>query len=145
MTKGEQSKTGKATKAYSEQAKLRHRGMFIDLTDFILEWRHRNEGTRLPPEAMMRDFLNSRGWTATRGGPVSTRTVQEMIETITGGEEYFPSPTDEWHARRAGKVLPNTEFGTIAISPDDWAEFCEEVRDGWTPRWRRNRNEDVTP
>jgi hypothetical protein len=108
--------------------------MFIDLSAFILRWRMENE-RRYPPEPEMRDYLKSRGWKATKGGDITVRTVQEMMATITDGEDVFPPARLDRIASNGGIALQDTEIATVAIDPQAWAEYCEEVRDGWKPSW----------
>jgi hypothetical protein len=136
VTKEEQKKTAIATDAYSAQARLRRTGMFIDLAAFILSWRSENEGRRYPPEPEMRDYLRSRGWTAPKGGAVSIGTIQNMMQSMTSGEDIFPHAALDRIAVGDAIALPGTEIATVAIDPEAWAHFCDEIRDGWQPSWR---------
>lgn len=142
MTKGEHSRASAATKAYSDQANQRRIGMFIDLAAEILRWRSRDadededQGRRYPSERHLRDYLRSRDWKTARGGEVSIRTVQEVMESMTHGSDVFPAPNADFAAKNANVALPGTEIATVVITPDEWAEFCEEIRDGWKPSWR---------
>lgn len=148
MTKGEHSRASAATQAYSDQAKQRRIGMFIDLAAEILRWRSRDadededQGRRYPSERHLRDYLRSRGWKATRGGEVSIRTVQEVMESMTSGTDIFPAPNADFVAKKSNVALPGTEIATVAITPDQWNEFCEEIRDGWKPSWRERKLTD---
>lgn len=110
--------------------------MFIDLAGFILRWRIGNGSDRYPPESEMRDYLNVRGWTAPRGGKVSYRAVQEMMRFMADDQKAFPPTRLDRIAVDQSISLPGTEIGTVAIKPDDWADFGEAVSLGWSPSWR---------
>ncbi len=91
----------------------------------------------------MRDYLKARGWRTKpsqakpNGGEITIRTIQEIMLTMTDGEDIFPPANLDRIAVNADRVaLPGTEIATVHISPRDWAEFCDEVRDGWKPTWQ---------
>lgn len=117
--------------------------MFIDLAGFILSWRAGNAGKRYPTEAAMRDHLIARGWktkpsrTKPEGGEITIRTVQEVMATLTDGEDIFPLANLDRIAVNVDKLaLPGTEIATVHVDPQDWADFANELRDGWKPTWR---------
>jgi len=117
--------------------------MFIDLAGFILSWRADNPGRFYPPEAAMRDHLIARGWKTKpsrakpEGGEITIRTVQEMMVTMTDGEDVFPPANlDRIAVNVDGVALPGTEIATVHVNPQHWVEFSDEVRDGWKPTWR---------
>lgn len=124
--------------------------MFIDLAGFILSWRADNLGKRYPPEAVMRDYLIAQGWRTKpsrakpEGGEITIRTVQEIMVTMTNGEDVFPPANlDRIAVNVDGEALPGTEIATVHINPRDWREFCDEVRDGWKPTWRDRTIKEV--
>lgn len=91
----------------------------------------------------MRDYLVARGWktkpsqTKPQGGEITIRTVQEMMVAMTDGEDIFPPANlDRIAVNIDREALPGTEIATFHIDPQDWAEFGEEVRDGWKPTWQ---------
>lgn len=117
--------------------------MFVDLAGFILSWRADNPGRRYPTDAAMRDYLVARKWKTKpsrakpEGGEITIRTVQEMMAAMTDGENIFPPANlDRIAVNIDREALPGTEIATCHINPQDWAEFAEEVRDGWKPTWQ---------
>lgn len=115
--------------------------MFIDLAAFILDWRL-SHACWYPPEADMRDYLIAQGWKTKpsrakpNGGEITIRTVQEMMATMVDGDNVFPPANlDRIAVNMDNVALEGTEIATVHINPSDWAEFCEEVRDGWKPSW----------
>lgn len=111
--------------------------MFNDLGVFIMEWRLNGGAKSYPPEARMRDYLNGRGWKAERGGPVTIRTVQEMIRHLDPNLAALPPAGEERLARIDGEFLRGTETIYIGYSPEDWREYRDAVMAGWKPASRR--------
>lgn len=130
-----------AQKQNAERARLREVGMFNDLAQFITEFRLNGGETSYPPEARMRDYLNARGWKAERGGPVSIRTVQEMIRHMDPNLDALPKAGPERIARIDGEFLPGTETMYVGYSPEFWMEYRNAVMGGWKPAARRSPGE----
>jgi hypothetical protein len=117
-------------------------GMFNDLAKFVMDWRLNGGEGKYPPEARMRDYLNQQGWRAERGGEVSFRTVQEMIEFMDPYGDAIPTAPDARVAESRGEIIPGTEAIYIGFSPEDWLEFREAVMAGWRPASRKAEESD---
>lgn len=129
---------GKASReARSKKARLRQIGMFNDLASFVMEWRLNGGTSKYPPDARMRDYLCERGWKAERGGPVTIRTVQEMLRFMDSDLNALPTAWEERLARIDGEFLPGTETMYVGYTPEFWLEYRDAVMNGWTPVRRR--------
>lgn len=126
----------------SKKARLRQMGMFSDLAKFVMDWRLNGGAGKYPPEARMRDYLNQQGWRAERGGEVSYRTVQEMIEFIDPKGDALPTAPDARVAESRGEIIPGSEAIYFGFSPEDWLEYREAVMAGWKPASRKVEESD---
>jgi|GEM_PF-5365193 len=120
------------------KSRIRQQGWFIDAAGFIMQWRL-NGGKGHPPEAALREYLKGRGWTAERGGELSVQEIGRMLDSMDPNKDLLPTSLEWWDAERTDIIIPGTEITTVAIHPEGWKEFREELLSGkFKPSWRAN-------